>query len=202
VFIHYELRQFLHKLAEVPDRVRIPSLAPNFHRIGAVPALALGTHPGRRPLKRPRPGFLPNSLLANAPSRIRRQPQKMFEESAGGWLKPKQQLTNLRVADAAATRGEGKKVDQVTRGSVTISVYGSENKVKVPIPEQPAEFELKVYESYITPFYEGRCRKTPRRSTREKVRNLAAQLATRLSQDGARAECLSPICFIDEGCAH
>lgn len=36
LLIYYELRQFLHKLAEVPGRVRIPSLAPNLHGLDSL----------------------------------------------------------------------------------------------------------------------------------------------------------------------
>jgi len=77
---------------------------------------------------------------------------------------------------------EGKKVDEVTVGSVTIEIFQSRNSVKVrkkpaegsPVGSTP-EFEIKYYDSFLIPYYEGSIRKVPRRSTLEKAQKLAKE---------------------------
>ena len=93
---------------------------------------------------------------------------------------------------------EGKKVAEVTVGSVTIEIFQSRNSAKVlkkpaqgASPASPREFEIKYYDSFLVPYYEGSLRKVPRRSTLEKAQKLAKETATRLNKDGARAEFLS-----------
>jgi integrase len=93
---------------------------------------------------------------------------------------------------------EGNKVDEVTVGSVTIEIISSRNSVKIPkkeaegsSPGTTPEFEIKYYASFLVPYYEGSIRKVPRRSTLEKARKLAKEVATRLNKDGPRAEILS-----------
>jgi len=92
----------------------------------------------------------------------------------------------------------GKKVAEKKAGSVTITVFKSQNSVKVPkkpvpgteIAGQP-DFETKHYDSFILSYYEGSIRKTPRRSTLEKAIKLAKEVADRLNKEGAAAEFIS-----------
>lgn len=91
---------------------------------------------------------------------------------------------------------EGNKVAEVKSGSVTVSIFQSQNSRK--IFKQPVEGaygpqlpEIKHYDSFVIPYYEGSVRKTPRRNTIEKAEKLAKEVAERLSKDGAKAEFLS-----------
>jgi len=89
-------------------------------------------------------------------------------------------------------------VSEVTVGSVTIPIFYSPNRTKIPSKapdvaagEEPAPAEFKIYDSYVLVFYEGSLRQTPRRSTLEKAKKFAKETAGRLNRDGARAEFLS-----------
>lgn len=91
-----------------------------------------------------------------------------------------------------------KKVAEVKKGSVTVSIFKSRNSVKVrkkPVPgtETPGqpEYEVKHYDSFIVPYYEGSRRKTPRRSSLEKATELAEEVADRLNREGAKAAFIS-----------
>lgn len=121
-----------------------------------------------------------------------------FKESWGGCLNANPNCLKLRVDENIKKGQEGKKVDEVTVGSVTIEIFQSRNSAKVrkkPAEGSPAgntpEFEIKYYDSFLIPYYEGSIRKVPRRSTLEKAQKLAKETATRLNKDGARAEILS-----------
>jgi hypothetical protein len=93
---------------------------------------------------------------------------------------------------------EGNKVDEAKSGSVTVSIYRSRNSRKVrkkPVegapPDSIPEFEIRYYDSFVIPYYEGSIRKTPRRNTLEKAKELADEVAKRLNRDGAKADFLS-----------
>jgi integrase len=92
---------------------------------------------------------------------------------------------------------KGKPVAEESVGSVTIFIYRSLNscwvKKKIIQPDGATVVtkELKVYESFVVPYYDGSIRKTPRRSTLVKAQKLAKEVATRLNRDGARAEFFS-----------
>ena len=97
------------------------------------------------------------------------------------------------------TEKKSQLVEEVTVGSVTIPIFYSPNRIKIPgeAPvvgadgaETPVD-EFKIYDSYILVFYEGSLRKTPRRSTLEKAKTFAKETAGRLNRDGARADFLS-----------
>jgi hypothetical protein len=98
-----------------------------------------------------------------------------------------------------AQNGEaGNLVAEETVGSVTIRIYSSPTRVKIPHPEakpgtpsEQPDFEYRTYDSFIIPYYEGSLRKTPRRSTLDKAKAFAKETATRLNKDGARADFLS-----------
>ncbi len=94
---------------------------------------------------------------------------------------------------------QGNLAAEVTVGSVTIRVYYSPTRVRIPNTDSaadsagtsPAVLAFKAYDSYIIPYYEGSLRKTPRRSTLEAAKKLAKETAERLSKDGGKAEILS-----------
>jgi hypothetical protein len=98
------------------------------------------------------------------------------------------------VDNGVENNDQGKKVAEVKKGSVTIAIFKSQNSVRVlkkPLPGmetvgQP-EYEIKQYDSFIVPYYEGSIRKTPRRSTIEKATKLAEEVAERLNREGAKA---------------
>ena len=107
------------------------------------------------------------------------------------------QTVKRGVDNGVENEDQGKKVAEVTKGSVTIAIFKSQNSVKVvkkPVPGmeitgQP-EYETKHYDSFIVPYYEGSIRKTPRRSTLEKATKLAEEVAERLKREGAAVEFL------------
>ncbi len=107
--------------------------------------------------------------------------------------------TVKRCVDSNGQIGyEGNKVAEVQSGSVTLSIFKSRNSLKVPkqkVDEASSdgspEFEVKYYESYIIPYYEGSIRKTPRRSTLEKAKAHAKEIADRLNKEGAKAQFFS-----------
>ena len=121
-----------------------------------------------------------------------------LKESEGRCLIHELKDLKLRMNDAE-NEIQGKKVAEVTVGSVTLSIFFSLNRIKL-VPETPVAgtegngappIEFKTYDSFIIPYYEGSLRKTPRRSTLEKAKKFATETATRLNKDGARAEFLS-----------
>lgn len=113
-------------------------------------------------------------------------------------LKRHRKSIKLVVDNGAQNRDAGKLVDEVTVGSVTIPIFYSRNRVKTAKKKTATNghngslgSEVREYDSFIVPYYEGSLRKTPRRSTLEKARAFAKDTATRLNRDGARAEFLS-----------
>lgn len=92
----------------------------------------------------------------------------------------KNKAFKLKVAD---TEKKSQLVDEVTVGSVTIPIFYSPNRTKIPgkspvvgvADAEPAADEFKTYDSYILVFYEGSQRKTPRRSTLEKAKTFAKE---------------------------
>jgi hypothetical protein len=102
------------------------------------------------------------------------------------------------MENGAQNGAEGKLVAEEKVGSVTIPIFYSPNKAKIQKPESAEgenpgkkEFEIRTYDSYIIPYYEGSIRKTPRRSTLDKAKKFAKDTAIRLNRDGARADFLS-----------
>lgn len=92
----------------------------------------------------------------------------------------------------------GNQVAEVKVGSVTIPVYFSLNRAKIATKTRRKlgkngenGFEFRTYDSFVIPYYEGKIRKTPRRSTLIKAKKLAKDVATRLNRDGARADFLT-----------
>jgi hypothetical protein len=68
----------------------------------------------------------------------------------------------LGVASIVESGFEGNKVAEVKSGSVTLSIFKSHNTLKVPKkladdapPGASPEFEIKHYDSFIIPYYEG-----------------------------------------------
>jgi len=101
------------------------------------------------------------------------------------------------MAEDVKTARKGKPVDKESAGSVTIYIYRSQNSRWLDVESQGPdgktviERKRKTYDSFIVPYYEGSIRKTPRRSTLDKAKKLAKEVAKRLSRDGARAEFFS-----------
>lgn len=101
------------------------------------------------------------------------------------------------MENGAQNGAEGQLVAEEQVGAVTIRIFHSPNRVKILMKKSEecgttgAEFEIRTYDSYIIPYYEGSIRKTPRRSTLEKAKKFAKDTATRLNRDGARADFLS-----------
>jgi len=113
-------------------------------------------------------------------------------------LNPHFKTVKLEVDSSSQKEQEGNKVDEAKSGSVTVSIYKSRNSRKVrkqPVegapPSSTPEFEIKHYDSFVIPYYEGSIRKTPRRNTLEKAKKLATEVAERLNKDGAKADFLS-----------
>lgn len=113
-------------------------------------------------------------------------------------MKRRLKALKLNVAGNVASEDAPNKVAEVKSGSVTVAIFQSRNSRK--IPKEPVdgvaqngtpEFEIKYYDSFIIPYYEGSIRKTPRRNTLEKAMNHAEEVAKRLSKGGAKAEFLS-----------
>ena len=102
------------------------------------------------------------------------------------------------MAGNVASESAPNKVAEVKSGSVMVAIFQSRNSRKIPkqpvdgVPQNGTpEFEIKYYDSFIIPYYEGSIRKTPRRNTLEKAIHHAEEVAKRLSKDGAKAEFLS-----------
>lgn len=108
------------------------------------------------------------------------------------------QPLKLIMENGVQNGAEGKLVAEEKVGAVTIPIFYSPNRVKILMKKSAeggitgeAEFEIRSYDSYIIPYYEGSIRKTPRRSSLEKAKKFANDTATRLNRDGARADFLS-----------
>jgi hypothetical protein len=109
----------------------------------------------------------------------------------GPLVEPTLQNSKTRSGQQWRQNGqEGNKVAEVKSGSVTLPIFQSRNSRKVPkkpVEGTPAgstpEFEIKYYDSFVIPYYEGSIRKTPRRSTLQKATKFAE--AVRLGLLGA-----------------
>ncbi len=89
----------------------------------------------------------------------------------------------------------GKKVDEVTVGSVTVPIFFSPTRIKVSKPtfdpanagNGSAQMEYKTYDSFVITYYEGSVQQTRRRNTLAKAKNFAKETADRINKEGARA---------------
>jgi len=107
---------------------------------------------------RPRPDF-PTPPLGALPCGTA---FNFFKESEGRWLNSAKKALKLGVASIVESGFEGNKVAEVKSGSVTLSIFKSHNTLKVPKkladdapPGASPEFEIKHYDSFIIPYYEG-----------------------------------------------
>ena len=99
----------------------------------------------------------------------------------------------------ALSEENGTLVAEVKVGSVTVLVRHAPVTIQVKGPngdaaqsgQAEAGLERKTYDSYQIIYYEGSRRKIVRRSTPEKAKNRAKEIATRLSRLGPQADHLS-----------
>ena len=99
------------------------------------------------------------------------------------------------VDKSVENEDQGKKVAEVTVGSVTVPIFCSPTRIKISRPTSTSdnagngtsETQYKTYESYVITFYEGSIRQVRRRNTLDKARKFAEEIAKRINQEGARA---------------
>jgi hypothetical protein len=121
----------------------------------------LATNFSRRPAS---PPSVPTSFSSTRARALSRGLDFIFsKESEGRCLNHKNKAFKLEVDD---TEKKSQLVEEVTVGSVTIPIFYSPNRIKIPgeAPvvgadgaETPVD-EFKIYDSYILVFYEGSLR--------------------------------------------
>lgn len=175
--------------------IRIPSLAP----ITTVLSSATPPFGNRSGLLPPKSCFW-GSVACSSANQLHSGARscglsRIFFSKRWGWPLRRHFKTLKHGMDCGvADSHESCKVAEVKHGSVTLSIFKSQNSVRVtkkPAEGNEPQFEVKVYASFVIPFYEGSVRRTPRRSTLEKALKFADETAKRLAKDGARAEWLS-----------
>ncbi len=102
------------------------------------------------------------------------------------------QTTDAGTNQEVLVEGAGTLIAQVKAGSVTVLVRRAPVTVQVPQKNgkdsAAGEASQKTYDSYQIVYYEGSERKILRRSTPEKAKERAGEIAKRLSRLGPQAD--------------